>query len=58
MPKPIKSSDQKKIRDWFKTHGHDKTKIDSKKITTDEELKQTVLELHGVTAEQLEQAKH
>lgn len=55
--KPVTAADQKKCKDWLKAHGHNTAKVNGKKMDTDVDLLQSILDLHGVTPEQLAQAE-
>ena len=51
-PKPKSAKEQKDCRDFLKLHKHDAVKVDKEKFTTDIEMRDSLLKLHGVDAEQ------
>lgn len=54
--KPVSTADQKKIKDYLKSNGHDVSKVNEKKMDTTEDMKKSICELHCVTLEQLQAA--
>lgn len=50
MPKPPKHTKptKTKVMAWLKAHGHQASKVDTKAMNNDAEIKQSLWELHGV----------
>lgn len=51
-PKPTTKENQKKVVDFLLKHGHSPMKVGGEKFTTDVEVRDSLLHLHGVSLEQ------
>lgn len=56
MPKPITKANQAKIRTWLKGKGHKPDAVDSLRLNDDDDVRKSLCEVHGVTAEQYRMA--
>lgn len=49
MAKPIANAEKKRIRDYLKAHGHATARVDRLKLDTDDDVRDSILGLHGVS---------